>query len=167
MTTEMKPCAKLTGMCEQYPLCACGVAAKKQRTAQMREESRRVVVCGACFRASCWQGHFYCKEYKTAGTANVSVAWLRHKNLESSDYWKSFDTDITSEREGTGMSKLGRIRKRCGYRPNPPRCRTCAHFVRAHITLRDSLPTMQPAKCGLHGFIVVPRGTCNDWEVKS
>ncbi len=30
-----------------------------------------VTVCSACRRESCWQGIFYCENYRTAGTVDV------------------------------------------------------------------------------------------------
>ena len=46
-----------------------------------------VTVCAACRRASCWQGKFYCEEYRTAETAEETRTALAILNLESSDYW--------------------------------------------------------------------------------
>lgn len=51
-------------------------------------DERKVTVCGACGRASCWQGEFYCEEYKVAGTRQVSIGALREAKLESPDYWE-------------------------------------------------------------------------------
>lgn len=31
----------------------------------------KVIVCSACGQESCWQGIFYCEEYKTAGTIEI------------------------------------------------------------------------------------------------
>ena len=53
-----------------------------------RDDARRVTVCGACLQASCWQGLFYCGEYRTAGTVEKTVAELRALNLEHADYWE-------------------------------------------------------------------------------
>lgn len=50
--------------------------------------SKLVEVCNSCFRASCWQGEFYCDNYKTAGTTKVSVDTLRREKKESPHYWK-------------------------------------------------------------------------------
>ena len=49
---------------------------------------RTVTVCSACLQASCWQGEFYCDEYKTAGTVEKTIEQLQGMNLESPDYWK-------------------------------------------------------------------------------
>ena len=48
----------------------------------------RVVVCDHCLRASCWQGIFYCDDYKTAGTTEKTVAELQALGRENPDYWK-------------------------------------------------------------------------------
>lgn len=48
-----------------------------------------VTVCDKCLQASCWQGIFYCDDYKTAGTTQKTRKELAKLNLESSDYWKS------------------------------------------------------------------------------
>ena len=47
-----------------------------------------VTVCDSCLQASCWQGEFYCDNYKTAGTVELPVKRLREMHLESPDYWK-------------------------------------------------------------------------------
>jgi hypothetical protein len=51
----------------------------------MRKET--VTVCSACLRATCWQGLFYCDEYRTAGTVEKAPELLKELNLEHSDYW--------------------------------------------------------------------------------
>lgn len=48
-----------------------------------------ITVCSHCLKASCWQGVFYCDEYKSAGTIEKPISELKSLNLESSDYWKS------------------------------------------------------------------------------
>jgi hypothetical protein len=52
-------------------------------------ENDLITVCGNCLEASCWQGEFYCQEYKTAGTIQMTRAALREMGLESPDYWKT------------------------------------------------------------------------------
>jgi len=48
----------------------------------------KVTVCSACLRASCWQGQFYCDEYRTAGTVVKTVAELRAGQYgEHESYW--------------------------------------------------------------------------------
>lgn len=50
--------------------------------------SNKVVVCDACLRASCWQGIFYCDDYKTAGTIEKTVEELRQLAREHPSYWE-------------------------------------------------------------------------------
>ena len=49
---------------------------------------RTVTVCSACLQASCWQGAFYCDEYKTAGTVEKTIAELKKLALEHPSYWR-------------------------------------------------------------------------------
>jgi hypothetical protein len=51
------------------------------------EDDRLVTVCAACLRASCWQGKFYCQQYRTAGTRRMHVSELRALDREHSFYW--------------------------------------------------------------------------------
>lgn len=46
-----------------------------------------ITVCSSCLQASCWQGKFYCDDYRTAGTVAKTVRDLLKRNLESPDYW--------------------------------------------------------------------------------
>lgn len=50
-----------------------------------------VTVCDKCLCASCWQGIFYCDDYRDAGIVQKTVAELRSLNLENPDYWKRSD----------------------------------------------------------------------------
>ena len=50
-------------------------------------EDKKITVCSACSRASCWQGEFYCDDYKTAGTKEMTVSELRKLNIEHESYW--------------------------------------------------------------------------------
>lgn len=57
-------------------------------TTQKGDDTRLVTVCSACFRASCWQGEFYCEEYRSAGTVDKTIAELRAgQHGESEHYW--------------------------------------------------------------------------------
>ena len=47
-----------------------------------------IAVCSACKRASCWQGFFYCDEYKTAGTVDLTIKELENLGLEDPSFWK-------------------------------------------------------------------------------
>lgn len=37
----------------------------------MTREQEMVTVCSSCLRESCWQGIFYCEQYRTAGTVEI------------------------------------------------------------------------------------------------
>lgn len=50
-----------------------------------------ITVCSACLQATCWQGLFYCDEYRTAGTVEKTLEELKALNLEHSDYWRQMD----------------------------------------------------------------------------
>ena len=47
-----------------------------------------VTVCSACLQASCWNGHFYCVDYQTAGTVEKTREELRALDLEHPSYWE-------------------------------------------------------------------------------
>ena len=54
----------------------------------------KVTVCDACNRCCCWQGIFFCDDYMTAGTKEITVAEWReimrtHPNREHADYLRS------------------------------------------------------------------------------
>jgi hypothetical protein len=57
-------------------------------TSEVRDADRIVTVCSACKRACCWQGIFYCDEYKTAGTIDMRVGDLAGLDLEHPSYWQ-------------------------------------------------------------------------------
>jgi hypothetical protein len=46
-----------------------------------------VTVCANCLRASCWQGIFYCDEYRTADVVEKPVSELRALGLEHPSYF--------------------------------------------------------------------------------
>lgn len=48
-----------------------------------------VTVCASCLRASCWQGEFYCDDYKFADTVEKSVRELKELKLEHPRYWRT------------------------------------------------------------------------------
>ena len=52
------------------------------------DTDRLVTVCSACLCASCWQGIFYCQDYKTAGTMRLPVSELHALGREHPDYWR-------------------------------------------------------------------------------
>lgn len=47
-----------------------------------------ITVCASCLTASCWQGIFYCEDYRHAGITTRTVTELKTLSLEHSDYWK-------------------------------------------------------------------------------
>ncbi len=53
----------------------------------MTDDMKLVTVCSSCFRASCWQGEFYCDEYRKAGTVEKTIAELKVLHLEHPHYW--------------------------------------------------------------------------------
>lgn len=49
----------------------------------------QVAVCSECKTAACWQGVFYCEEYKSAGVTVMTIGDLKKLGpLESEDYWR-------------------------------------------------------------------------------
>ncbi len=46
-----------------------------------------VTVCSSCLQASCWQGKYYCGNYRNAGTKQMTVRELRKLNYEHESYW--------------------------------------------------------------------------------
>lgn len=52
-----------------------------------RNPNDLVTVCAACLTAACWQGEFYCQEYKTANVVQKTRAELVALDREHPDYW--------------------------------------------------------------------------------
>lgn len=48
-----------------------------------------ITVCAGCFCASCWQGEFYCEDYKDEGTTQKTRSELISLKLENSSYLKT------------------------------------------------------------------------------
>jgi hypothetical protein len=46
-----------------------------------------IEVCDKCFRASCWQGVFYCYDYKNADTVFVERETLRELAYEHPEFY--------------------------------------------------------------------------------
>ena len=59
----------------------------KRKVEPATQQKETVTVCSACKRASCWNGIFYCDDYKKAGTIEMTVADLRKLGLEHPDYY--------------------------------------------------------------------------------
>lgn len=53
-----------------------------------KDNDRLVTVCASCKQASCWQGIFYCENYKTAGIVDMPISELKKLKLEHPSYWK-------------------------------------------------------------------------------
>lgn len=52
----------------------------------MKKDSK-IEVCDNCLRASCYQGYFYCDDFRNAGTTFKTKTHLNTLKLEHSDYW--------------------------------------------------------------------------------
>lgn len=48
---------------------------------------RRIDVCSACLKATCWYGLFMCDEARTADVIKMPVSRLQELNREHPDYW--------------------------------------------------------------------------------
>lgn len=58
-------------------------------------EDDLITVCDHCLQASCWQGEFYCDDYKWAGTVQKTRRELRKLGRESESYWKT-DSELAA-----------------------------------------------------------------------
>ena len=45
-----------------------------------------ITVCSVCLQASCWQGEFYCPDFRTAGTVKKTRQELEAFALEHPNY---------------------------------------------------------------------------------
>lgn len=48
-----------------------------------------ITICDSCLRACCWQGIFFCDNYRNSGIVDKTVKELKKLNLEHLDYWKN------------------------------------------------------------------------------
>lgn len=48
----------------------------------------KITVCDSCLTAACWQGEFYCQDFKTAGTCDLPVSRLLKLKREHPDWWR-------------------------------------------------------------------------------
>jgi hypothetical protein len=61
----------------------------------VENDSDLIQVCDKCLHASCWQGIFYCEDYKQAGTTQKTRAELQAlkdrygDDWEHPSYWKT------------------------------------------------------------------------------
>jgi hypothetical protein len=66
------------------------------------------------------------------------------------------------------MSKLGILKKACGYRGNVNRCGTCEYFREQSIRLStDSQTYRKNHHCSIAGFTVTPNGICQNWKKRN
>ncbi len=54
----------------------------------VRDVMKKITVCAACLRASCWQGEFYCDDYREASTLQKTKKELKKLGYENAEYWK-------------------------------------------------------------------------------
>ena len=57
-----------------------------------------VFVCSACLQVSCWQGVFYCDNYRSASVVKKPVRLLRSLRREHESYWE-MDYNVQRWRE--------------------------------------------------------------------
>ncbi len=69
----------------------------------------KITVCDKCLQASCWQGLFYCNDYRTAGVRQMARRELLELKLENPDYWK---TD-----EEFANTPVGRFSEKVDWKP--------------------------------------------------
>lgn len=80
----------------QDPSTGYCFAEKKAWTVKAIDLDEKITVCDHCLQASCWQGIFYCDEFKTAGTTQKTRRELITLNREHPSYWKT-DEQLASE----------------------------------------------------------------------
>jgi len=63
-----------------------------------------ITVCSACKCATCWQGEFYCQDYRTAGTVEITIREARALNRENPTWWLRDEgiKDRLAQGEGRG-----------------------------------------------------------------
>lgn len=68
-----------------------------------------ITVCASCLQSSCWQGIFYCDNYKTANVVSRTVRDLLKLGLESPHYWPA--TRVLRKRldDGPEVERLKRL----------------------------------------------------------
>lgn len=64
-------------------------------------DATMVTVCDRCLCASCWQGEFYCDDYRGAGTTELPRAKLKEMALEDPSYWDIDPDTGVAKRNGT------------------------------------------------------------------
>jgi hypothetical protein len=89
----MKPTSKPCTLCGGTGILPMGFEPEclgrgyQAPTGTKRDDNRLVTVCSECLQASCWQGHFHCKDHKKASAEELPIRVLRKLNFEVSNYW--------------------------------------------------------------------------------
>jgi hypothetical protein len=60
----------------------------KERYGIKSPEDEMITVCSKCKRASCWKGTFFCFDYMSASTVEITRRELEKMNLEHPSYWE-------------------------------------------------------------------------------
>lgn len=74
------------------------IAGKVVGLAGESNQEEMITVCDSCLRASCWQGVFYCDNYFSAGTIQMTRKELAILGRESHAYFRT-DVQLASEGE--------------------------------------------------------------------
>lgn len=61
----------------------------------------QITVCASCLTAACWQGEFYCQEFKTANITDLPVKRLRKMAREHPHYWEYDPRAMEYRRSGS------------------------------------------------------------------
>lgn len=61
-----------------------------------------MTVCDACLCVSCWHGHLYCENAKTAGLKEITIGEARRLDREHPTYWTK-DESIASRLLAAGV----------------------------------------------------------------
>jgi hypothetical protein len=65
-----------------------GNALLAEREPTVKNDSDLITVCDHCLQASCWNGIFYCEDYKRAGTTQKTRAELQALKDRYGDEWE-------------------------------------------------------------------------------
>lgn len=57
----------------------------------MASDDDLITVCASCQQATCWQGEFYCDNYRTANIKQMTRGELAKLALEHPCYWLTDD----------------------------------------------------------------------------
>ncbi len=59
----------------------------------MKSDTKTIVVCAECLRASCWQGIFMCDKARDADITEKTRKELEVLNLEHPSYWEEAEDE--------------------------------------------------------------------------